>query len=521
MNIAIAIFVLMCLILGGLGSLIFDTSLAVAVLPPAILMSVTVVRRLSMRSLLLLLFWILLVVDNPQERPAQNLWHSPFYGVGQLFYENLNKVVPVQALRFSGLDFLFFSLLGMLSLRRYFGGRRRDEQPTPSALYAGLMLSFVTLMWLEIFGLATGGDFKNSLWQIRQMFWMPLVTFIFAMILRGSADLKALAAIVLSSAVIKVMVGSYYYFFIARPMGNYKPHYCLTHSDTVLFVTALYVLVALYWEFRSRTTLLLNVVIQPIIWWGIQINNRRLAYASFLMGATFMFFIASAAVKKRITRVVFVVIPFLVPYIAVGWNSTSAVFTPVTAISSMFSKDDSSTLSRVVENDNLVRTLQHQPIIGSGFGHPYDEQIVGDSIADAFALYRYIGHNTILWLWSLAGVVGFTGVWLVYPIAVFLTVRSYRFARERRQRAAALVVLGVIVASMFQAWGDMGLVSWLTTLLVSMSIAMASKLAVETGAWPRQNAQLRKRLSLDALPTSAPGTELSVAGSSSMTGVRS
>lgn len=498
MNVAFAVFTLVCVLLGGLSSLLFGTSLAVAVVPPALIIAVVTLRRLPLRSLILLLFFTLMTVDNPQERPAQNFWQSPLFPLGQLLYDNLNKVLPVQALRFSGLDLIFSGLLFMLSLRRYIGGRRRDELPTPSALYFGLMLSFLTLVWLEIYGLAHGGDFKNSLWQIRQMLWMPLVTFIFSMTLRGSADLKTLATSILVSAVIKVFFGAYYYYMVARPAGNYKPHYCLTHSDTVLFVTALYVLVAMYWEMRSRFTLLLNLIIQPLIWFGIQINNRRLAYASFLMGAAFMFSIVQGPVKKRIMRVVFVIAPVLVPYVAVGWNSSSAIFTPVKSISSMFSKEDSSTLSRVVENDNLVRTFQQQPIIGSGFGHPYDEQTVGDSIADAFALYRYIGHNTILWLWSLAGLVGFTGVWLVYPIAVFLTVRSYRFARKKEQRAAALVVLGVLVAGMFQAWGDMGLVSWITTLLVAMGMAVASKLAVETGAWPRQNLQLRRRLQLDS-----------------------
>jgi hypothetical protein len=84
----------------------------------------------------------------------------------------------------------------------------------------------------------------------------------------------------------------------------------------------------------------------------------------------------------------------------------------------------------------------------------------------------------VLWLWSSAGVIGFTLLWLVYPLAGTLAMRGYRQAPTSLERAAALSSLGCIAVCVVQIWGDQGFISHLTIVIFGVSFAVASRVAV-------------------------------------------
>ena len=96
----------------------------------------------------------------------------------------------------------------------------------------------------------------------------------------------------------------------------------------------------------------------------------------------------------------------------------------------------SSSRTRDIENYNLIQTIKPNPLIGTGWGHEYREMNRAYNISQIFAQYRYIAHNSILWLLSIGGVVGFALVWMQIVVGVFLSTRSYRFAREAHERKA-------------------------------------------------------------------------------------
>jgi len=74
--------------------------------------------------------------------------------------------------------------------------------------------------------------------------------------------------------------------------------------------------------------------------------------------------------KRKLARLaVYSLLPLLL-YGRVGWNSQSAVFSPVQKVRSMVDADrDASTLWRDLENFNLISTYADNPVLGSGFGH--------------------------------------------------------------------------------------------------------------------------------------------------------
>lgn len=428
----------------------------------------------------LVFFFLALVADNPKEHPAGDKWDSPLKPLGVYLYENLNNLTGISALRFCGMDLLLTVLLVIAVVRE----RRREAVPAPPVLYTFLAVAWLAVLWLEAWGLARGGDFKASLWQARPLFWTPLIVYVFAAFLRGPADHAALGKAVIAAAMIKASFGVYYYAFICRPRGII-PAYATTHSDTVLFVSAVAIAAAMWLERRTAATALVSLAIIAVVGLGIAVNGRRLAYVA-LAGviAALRFVLPPDGLRRTFDRALVAGVPAGAIYLAIGWSSPATIFYPARKVASLFSKEDTSSAMRDIENYNLILTWKQRLLFGSGFGHEYQELTHPVGIDNIFSLYRYIGHNSVLWLEAAGGVVGFTAFWMLLAALAYFAARSHRFATAPIDRAAALTALSVVTIYGVQAYGDMGLNSWTAVFALATSLVVASKLAVASGAFP-------------------------------------
>jgi O-antigen ligase len=108
-----------------------------------------------------------------------------------------------------------------------------------------------------------------------------------------------------------------------------------------------------------------------------------------------------------------------------------------------------------------------------------------DDISIGYPDYRGWPHNTVLGQLLLAGTFGFAAIWMPNLITIFLAVRAYRRAMEPGQRAAALACVCAVVCCCFMAWGDTGVHFMQHKLAAALALAVAGKLSLTTGAWPR------------------------------------
>ena len=178
--------------------------------------------------------------------------------------------------------------------------------------------------------------------------------------------------------------------------------------------------------------------------------------------------------------------PVLLAYIVIGWSNPTGVFSPVNTIKSMIVGEHNDTGEmdyRDVENFNLIATWQKNPLLGSGYGHGFNEVMKLADISHLFEDYLYHPHNSVLGLLAFGGVVGFTGVWLFVALTIYFAVRSYHRAHPPQWRAWALVVVAIVVAYTNQCFGDMGISSWYATILMALATTISGKLATLTGAW--------------------------------------
>jgi len=423
----------------------------------------------------------------PRELPGSPTehWLPPFYIVYRLLFENLNSVTGIGPLRFSGGEVLCGVMIALALMREWRGvptdvaGRVAKSR----VLFDFLFLSLATVLALEVRGLARGGDVTQSLWQLRELLWLPILAVLFSYCLRTPRDLTAVAVIATIAAGFKILLGVYYLVTVTRP-ANFVPESVSGHDDSVLFTVVLCVWIA-WWLHRPSIGRFARILI-PCGWvlFGILINNRRTAYVSIASSLIVVYVLLQGPAKRWINRRLILALPLLVGYLLAGRNHHNGIFKPASAIMSVSTNEDASTRTREIENYNLIQTLRPNLLLGSGWGHEYREVSRANDISRFFAQYRYIAHNSVLWLLSIGGVIGFATMWMPLVVGTFLAARSYRFTHDSFERTASVSAIVVLVCYAFQSWSDMGTQSVPIMLLAAWALAASGTLASTTGAWP-------------------------------------
>jgi O-Antigen ligase len=477
----------------------------IAALPLLVVLLVYAFLALPLRAPMFTLVFLAALSDAlPVEHPGGGFWSPPFTPLYTFLFDNLNKSFPIEALRFSSVDVLYVLAILLVAVRVAMRIRvdSRGRQPTTVALYLVLGAAFAGSVWLELWGVGLrGGDFKQSLWQMRQLFWFPTVTLLFTYCIRDARDFNRMITLMIVAACIKIWIAAYYFFTVARP-AELEPATLTSHYDSILFVVALMALIIRFLHGATWKNLSLLTFLGGYIMLGIVLNNRRLAFVNLLVSLLIVLIILRGPVKKSITKILVYSMPLIIAYVAVGANSNKRIFKPAKQIMSVINQDDRSSDTRDVENYNLLVTLKQGKVIGSGWGHEYIEMVKGDDISGAFAQYRYIAHNSVLWLWSIGGLVGFTLLWMPISVGIFFARRAYAFARTPVDRSAAALSLVMLVIYMMQAWGDIGTQGLNSTLAAAPALAMAAKLAVSTGAFPSRLRLFGMRKELPRVQTS-------------------
>jgi len=400
-------------------------------------------------------------------------------------HSNLNLSLPIKALRFAGID-LIAALLGVVALQRGLSGARIDRDgraPTARPMLLGACLTLTGILGMSLWGVLHGGNTAQIPWQAHQLAFVAVFFFLFAAAAGGRSDHALLGKLVVCAALVKATVASYVRFGLHY--NKVEVPTATSHQDSILFAAACAILLAQLWEAPSRLAVKRAVLCAPLLLAGMVANNRRLVWVElFAIGVLIWALSPRSILKKRLATALVALLPLGAVYLGVGWRSSSSIFKPVQTIRSVVdSKTDRSSETRDVENNNLMATFRQHPLTGLGFGHEYTEFVKMDDIKTIFPQYRYIPHNSILALWAFGGLFGFFLLFASVTVGVYLAARSYRFARDPGDRAAALVCLAIAVTWTLQAYGDMGVVSWHGAVLLGGSFAVAAKLAISTGAW--------------------------------------
>lgn len=382
---------------------------------------------------------------------------------------------------------VFFFVTVALLYRAIKGPKAAEWKPPPKFAKNALYVFFGAIAALWVLGIARGGQIDGAFRQTVHLMQLPLVAMLFLYALRIPEDLAAIGTAFVATAVVRSLLVVYVYFGVCMPAGVTErpgaPEWCTNHSDSVLFVTSIVVLLAHALEQRSSKTTVRALALGAFILFAIILNNRRLAFVS-LGAAPLVIYLAlrPSKRKRRVTAALALAVPLLVGYVLVGSeiNSNSTLLKPAKLVTSVLDQKDTSAISRDIENENLIYTLRLDPVVTKGWGHDYEFSPNNPPVdlSEVFKSYRLIAHNGVLWLWSIAGVFGFAAIWMIYPLASTLAMRGYRAADSPLERSAALAALGTVCVVVIQIWGDQGFSSYMTLVTFGVAYAVAARLAV-------------------------------------------
>src|SRR6266545_157657 len=479
----------LAIVLTLLGLIVGDATFGMIVGVAVVLLIIYVMSKVPLRVSLMGLMFCAFTLENPNDLPAAGQWKSPLYGVGAVMLTHLNLVTGIKALSFSGMDIAIVSLF-VIALYRKTSGSKIDRAgriatPEPLIRLAYVSLAGMAFVWMT--GMLRGGDFSASLWQIDRVMYLPLLFLLFQMGLRGPKDHAALARVLLIAAVIRALLAIYIAMTVSIPpdeTGNTSLPYQTSHHDSMTFAAAVVLLVALVMHRTARWTPRLALVLLPILISGMMVNNRRMVWVQIgMVFITLYFATPMNAAKRKIKKAALALSPVIAIYLSIGWSSKSSVFKPVQTIRSVVEPaTDASSMTREIENYDLIYTIRQHPILGTGYGNGYWEIIPLPPMS--YPLERYCPHNSLLGLWVYAGYFGYTAMTLLWVAGVYFGLRAYHASKLPSDRAAAFMSFGAVLIYSIQCWGDMGLGSWIGVFTVAPALSIAGKLAVATGAWP-------------------------------------
>jgi hypothetical protein len=243
----------------------------------------------------------------------------------------------------------------------------------------------------------------------------------------------------------------------------------------------------------------MGFIVLPLLVAGMVANNRRIVWVEIAAPLiTYWLISRPSKIKRLFLRGLLVASPLVLLYIGAGWNSGADFFAPVRTVRSLGDGEvNASTLYRDLENYNLIATIREEPIIGTGFGHPFVEVVKLPDIS-FFREYLYMPHNSILGLYAFCGPIGFTGLTMVIVIGVYLAAIGYRRAQTSDERIASFMAIAGAIIFLEHCWGDIGFSERRTMLIFGPLLAIAGQVAVSTGAWRKSSSRVRPNAAMRA-----------------------
>lgn len=338
-----------------------------------------------------------------------------------------------------------------------------------------LFLGAVAFAWG--FGLLAGGDFKVSLWEIRALFYMGACYLLAVNLIRTPGQVRIVGWIVIGAIGVKALQGIYRYLVPFH--GDLTNVYAITGHEDALFFDTLLLLAALFLIYsgplRQRY---LTWALVPFTLFSLMATRRRAAIFALLVGGASVLFTLPPARRAILPRIFVPLFLAGLLYVGAFYNSDLSIAKPIQMVKSLYQpaddRDASSNLYRDLEQYNVMHTIRHNPILGTGFGRPYEMLVPLPQIP--FPLRDYIPHNEILWIWLKMGTVGFIIFWLFIGACVVQGSMVMRRLKDPYFQALAGMILALVLMQVVIAYADLQLTFYRNMVYLGVMLGVLMRL---------------------------------------------
>lgn len=376
------------------------------------------------------------------------------------FWSNLSKR-GISGGIFSPAEILLVAGLVIWFLRGLFS-QTLEFRWSPLLRTYGLYLGVVIVGY--VYGILNGGDARIGLYEIRPLVYVVPMFFLAINLLRTKRHIETLGWIIILGTGIKGIQGSWAYLVTFG--RNFEGNSLLDHDEAVFF-PAYYVFLILMFVFggdprqkRVALYLLPWVIVADFA------NKRRSSTGALLVGLVVLLFILFTILQRyrlHVLRGSIIALVLISIYSAAFWNSNSRFAQPLRAIRSQIapdSRDASSDLYRVQENENLMYGIRQNPILGIGYGIRMQNVSGMVDLSNVTDLLFYMPHNSILWIWWRLGLSGFVLFWTAMGAAIIRNCFLARSATDPYVRRWAIFAVIVVIMSLLMGWWDLGVLRY-------------------------------------------------------------
>jgi len=335
----------------------------------------------------------------------------------------------------------------------------------------------------EIRGIAAGGDFRISLWELRPQVYGFIIFVLVSSLVTDRRHISRLTLLALAGVSLQAMIGVYrYWVTLHRDTGSV--YAILGHEDSyflgLLLVAAL---VALLWR-ADRRVLVPLALIAPLAANALLANERRVGIVALIAGVTVVALLAFRTLPRQRGRIIVgaaaaaVALAVFIPtYWTHDYGFAAQVLRPVKALVGARSpRDTSSDQYRVAENIDILAAFRSNPLIGIGFGRPMPAVVPLANISAYYPFWNYIPHNTLLWVGMRMGIVGMVAFWGLVGMALLEGVHHSTNRRSRFLSAVAVFATAAIVAELVMAYGDIQLENYRNMIFFGAALGLLNRL---------------------------------------------
>ncbi|MCC7126224.1 MAG: hypothetical protein IT178_15355, partial [Acidobacteria bacterium] len=155
------------------------------------------------RRTLFIAMFLGLAADRPGDTDGH--WASPIVDIGGMLFQNLNKVIGIEALKFSGVFLLLAMLLAVRAVRRL--ERRGGDTPASvlpaTPMMASVLAALAAVVVMLVIGMLRGGNVQMAKIQLQGFLQMLAAAYLFSVSLRGPRDYRTAARVIVAAACVK------------------------------------------------------------------------------------------------------------------------------------------------------------------------------------------------------------------------------------------------------------------------------------------------------------------------------
>jgi len=350
------------------------------------------------------------------------------------------------------------------------------------------------------YGIFRGGNLNIALWEVRPIFYFPLVYLLTVNLITERVHISTLVWSVILALGLKGLIGVHY-FLIVRG-GDLGGLEAITDHAAAVHMNSLFVMALNFWIFRGTSSIkkLGLLVLLPGVALTYLATQRRAAF----VGLALAFGLIAIVLYRENRRLFWTLVPPLtilaLLYLGAFWNNSGLLGMPARGIRSVFfaeqnSKDYTSNMARVVENINTNFTIHRAPL-GVGFGNPF---LIVATMPDIsfFIWWQYITHNSVLWIWMQTGVIGFFSLMFLIESIILLGIRVSGTVSDGELKAIALTWLLYVIMHFVYAYVDM---SWDSQSMLYLGSAAGGLSVLMEAPFARSNQKIDQKKLLKKTP---------------------